>query len=134
MESPSVTDPFLGIDRRLNRQGRGNYSLGFRHDMPTRNFNYGLTYQRGILDSNKAYDIDRIESYNSDAFLILFVEYQGWEGMTLRFEATNPHESTRCRVRLRYNGGTIATGALSELEDSCSHTGEKYAIKIRGTF
>lgn len=134
LESSSVADPFLGIDRRLNRQGRGNYSLGFRHDMPLRNINYGFTYNNGILDGRKVFDIDRIESYNSDAFSILFVEYQGWEGMTLRFEATNPHESERCRVRLRYNGGTIATGSLSELEDSCSHTGEKYAIKIRGTF
>ncbi|PCI74667.1 MAG: hypothetical protein COB20_14845 [SAR86 cluster bacterium] len=134
LESSSVADPFLGIDRRLNRQGRGSYSLGFRHDMPERDINYGFTYRNSILDGRKVFDIDRIESYNSDAFSVLFVEYQGWEGMTLRFEATNPHESERCRVRLRYNGGTIATGALSELEDSCSHTGEKYAIKIRGTF
>ena len=134
LESSSVTDPFLGIDRRLNRQGRGNYSLGLRHDMPARDINYGLTYQNSILDNRKAFDIDRIESYNSNAFSILFVEYQGWEGMTLRFEATNPLESERCRVRLRYNNGTIATGTLSEIEDSCSHNGEKYAIKIRGTF
>ena len=134
LESSSVTDPFLGIDRRLNRQGRGSYSLGFRHDMPARDINYGFTYNNSILDGRKVFDIDRIESYNSDAFSILFLEYQGWEGMTLRFEATNPHESERCRVRLRYNDGTIASGVLSEIEDSCSHTGEKYAIKIRGTF
>jgi outer membrane receptor for ferrienterochelin and colicins len=134
LESSSVTDPFLGIGRRLNRQGRGSYSLGFRHDMPARDINYGFTYNNSILDGRKVFDIDRIESYNSDAFSILFLEYQGWEGMTLRFEATNPHESERCRVRLRYNDGTIASGVLSEIEDSCSHTGEKYAIKIRGTF
>jgi len=134
VEDSSVTDPFLGIDRRLTRQGRGNYNFGFRHDMPTRNINYGFTYRNSIQDNQKVYDIDRIESYNSDAFSILFVEYQGWEGMTLRFEATNPRESMRCRIRTRYSGGTIATGKLSELEDSCSHNGEKYAIKIRGTF
>jgi outer membrane receptor for ferrienterochelin and colicins len=134
LESSSVADPFLGIDRRLNRQGRGDYSLGLRHDMPHRNVNYGFTYRNSILDGRKVFDIDRIESYNSDAFSILFIEYQGFEGMTLRFEASNPHESERCRVRLRYSGGTIATGALSEIEDSCSHAGEKYAIKIRGTF
>ncbi|MFT5843549.1 MAG: hypothetical protein ACI80L_002346, partial [Pseudohongiellaceae bacterium] len=134
VEDSSVTDPFLGIDRRLTRQGRGDYNFGFRHDMPIRNINYGFTYRNSIQDNQKVYDIDRIESYNSDAFSILFVEYQGWEGMTLRFEATNPRESERCRIRTRYNGGTIATGNLSELEDSCSHNGEKYAIKIRGTF
>ncbi|GJM14225.1 MAG: hypothetical protein DHS20C12_26280 [Pseudohongiella sp.] len=134
LESSNVVDPFLGIERRLSRQGRGNYNLGFRHDMPERNINYGFTYRNSVRDNNKVYDIDRIESYNSDAFSILFVEYQGIEGMTIRFEATNPHESNRCRVRSRYTGGTIATGVLSEIEDSCSHTGEKYAIKIRGTF
>ncbi len=134
LESSSVTDPFLGIDRRLNRQGRGDYSLGFRHDMPTRNINYGFTYRNSILDNRKVFDIDRIESYNSNPFSILFVEYQGWEGITLRFEATNPHENVRCRVRTRYTGGTISTGNLSEIEDSCSHNGEKYAIKLRGTF
>ncbi len=134
LEDSSVTDPFRSIERRLSRQGRGNYNLGFRHDMPLRNFNYGFTYRNGIRDNNKVYDIDRIESYNSDAFTIMFLEYQGIEGMTLRFEATNVHESERCRVRSRYTGGTIATGSLNEIEDSCSHNGEKYAIKIRGTF
>jgi len=134
LESSNVTDSFLGIDRRLSRQGRGNYNIGFRHDMPERNINYGFTYRNSIRDNNKVYDIDRIESYNSSAFSILFLEYQGWEGMTVRFESTNPHESSRCRVRSRYAAGTIATGTLSETENSCSHNGEKYAIKIRGTF
>ena len=43
-------------------------------------------------------------------------------------------EGERCRVRSRFVGGTIATGYLNEIEDSCSNTGIKYAIKIRGTF
>ena len=63
-----------------------------------------------------------------------FLEIQGWGGLIYRFEATNPPEQYRCRIRTRYVGGTIATGRLNETEDSCSHTGEKYAIKIRGTF
>lgn len=134
LENSSVTDPFLGIERRLRQQGRGNYNIGYRHDMPARNINYGFTYRNNIRDNNKVYDIDRIESYNSDAFSVMFLEYQGIEGITVRFEATNPHESNRCRVRSRYTGGTIATGSLNEVEDSCSHTGEKYAVKIRGTF
>jgi len=134
LEDSSVTDPFLGIDRRLNRQGRGNYNFSFRHDMPARNMNYGLTYNNSIKDNSKVYDIDKIESYNSDAFAILFLEVQGWAGLTYRFEATNIHESVRCRVRERYVGGTLGTGTLSEIEDSCSHAGEKYAVKVRGTF
>lgn len=134
LEDSSVTDPFLGIDRRLSRQGRGSYNFGFRHDIPARSINYGINYNNSIKDNSKVYDIDKIESYNSDAFVIMFLELQGWAGLTYRFEATNIHESERCRVRSRYTGGTIATGTISEIEDSCSHTGEKYAIKIRGTF
>ncbi len=69
-----------------------------------------------------------------DDFVIAFLEIQGWGGLIYRFEAYNFHEQDRCRIRSRYVGGTIATGALNEIEDSCSHPGEKYAIKIRGTF
>jgi len=91
-----------------------------------------------------------------DDFVIAFIELQGWGGLTYRFEATNFHEQERCRVRSRYIGGTIATGSFheqercrvrsryiggtiatgsfNEIENSCSQAGEKYAIKVRGTF
>lgn len=134
LEDSKVTDPFLGIERRISRQGRGSYNFGFRHDLPARSMNYGITYNDSIQDNNKVYDIDKIESYNSNAFVIMFLEVQGWAGLTYRFEATNIHESERCRVRSRYTGGTIATGSIREIENSCSHNGEKYAVKIRGTF
>ena len=134
VEDSSVTDPFLGIDRRLRRQARGNTNLSFRHDLTAQKLNYGFTYRREIPGNRKVFDIDKIESFEQDAFVIMFLEMQGWAGLTYRFEATNIHESERCRERSRYINGTIATGMLSEIEDSCSHTGEKYAIKIRGTF
>jgi len=134
VEDSSVTDPFLGIDRRLNFQGRGNTNFSFRHDIPARNINYGITYRKEIPGGTQRFDIDKIESFAQDAFVIMFLEVQGWAGLTYRFETTNIHESERCRIRSRYIGGTIASGTLNEIEDSCSHTGEKYAIKIRGTF
>ncbi|MCI5105529.1 MAG: TonB-dependent receptor plug domain-containing protein [Pseudomonadales bacterium] len=130
----SVTDPFLGIDRRLNRGGRGSWRLGFRHDVSSLGLNYGVNYNESFEGGILAYDIDKIEDYDSDGFLLAFVEKQGWGGLIYRFEATNVHESYRCRIRTRFVNGTIATGNISEIEDSCSHTGEKYAIKIRGTF
>ena len=134
VEDSNVTDPFLGTDRRLTRHGRGRYNLGLRHDLPSRGISYGFTYNASFQDNSKVYDIDKIESYNSDPFVIAFLETQGWAGLTFRFEATNFQESWRCRERSRYTGGTLFTGTLSELEDSCSHSGEKYAVKVRGTF
>ena len=83
---------------------------------------------------SRVHDIDKIEDYNSDDFLVVFVEMQGWGDLTYRFEATNIHESVRCRIRTRYINGTIGTGTLSEIENSCSQAGEQYGIKIRGTF
>lgn len=134
LEDSSVTDPFLGTERKINRQGKGSYSFGFRHDLDARSINYGLNYNDSFEGGRLAYDIDKIEDYDQDAFIMAFVEVQGWAGLTYRFEATNFHEQYRCRVRTRYENGTIATGNISEIEDSCSHAGEKYAIKIRGTF
>ena len=96
--------------------------------------NYGLNYGHGIADNNKVYDIDKIEKYVSGDFMTAFVEKVGFMGFTYRFEAMNILEGERCRERFRYVGGTIATGNLSEVENSCSNTGIKYSIKIRGTF
>lgn len=102
--------------------------------MGGRNISYGVNFS-GTFDGDQiVYDIDKTEDYVRDDFIMAFLEIQGWGGLIYRFEATNPHEQYRCRIRTRYSGGTIATGSLSEIEDSCSHAGEKYAIKIRGTF
>ena len=133
VEDSNVVDPFLGIDRRFSRQGRGEARVGFRHDFPARNFNYGFSWSHNFRDGRIAYDIDKIESYNSGDWVRLFAETQGWAELIYRLEVFNPMENKRCRVRSRYLGGTIATGYLSEIEDSCSHTGPTIAIKIRGT-
>ena len=134
VEDSSVTDPFLGIDRRLRQAGRGSFRFGYRHDLTAMSMNYGFNYNHGFEGNRKAFDIDKIEAYESGDFLTAFVEKVGFMGFTYRFEAMNILEGERCRVRNRYVGGTIATGYLNEIEDSCSNTGIKYAIKIRGTF
>jgi outer membrane receptor for ferrienterochelin and colicins len=134
VEDSSVVDPFLGIDRRLRQAGRGSSRLGYRHDVTALSLNYGFNYMHSFEGNRKAYDIDKIEAYESGDFLTAFVEKVGFMGFTYRFEAMNMLEGERCRVRNRYVGGTIATGYLNEIEDSCSNTGIKYAIKIRGTF
>jgi hypothetical protein len=96
--------------------------------------NYGFSYNHGFSGNRKLYDIDKIEDYYSGDFLTTFVETVGFAGLTYRFEAMNLLEGERCRERYRYTGGTIATGSLAEIEDSCSNTGVKLALKIRGTF
>lgn len=134
LEESEVTDPFLGSKRRLRQAGRGGYSFGFRHDVASLSMNYGLNFRHSITGDRAAYDIDKIEDYEQGDFMIMFLETRGWADLTYRFEATNVLKGERCRVRSRYIGGTIATGTLNEIEDSCSDTGVKLAIKIRGTF
>lgn len=134
LEDSSVTDPFLGIDRRLRQGGRGSFRLGYRHDLPVHSLNYGFNFNHSFKGNRKAFDVDKIEDYNSGDFMTTFVEMVGPMGLTYRFETMNLLTGERCRERSRYLGGTIATGYLNEIEDSCSDTGIKYAIKIRGTF
>ncbi|MEQ8953956.1 MAG: TonB-dependent receptor, partial [Gammaproteobacteria bacterium] len=115
VEDGSVIDPFVGNDRRLSRQGRGSYRVGFRHDLRSRNINYGLNFNDGFEGGRIAYDVNKIEDYDSDPFVMAFLELRGPWSLTYRFEATNTHESERCRIRSRYLGGTIATGTLDEV-------------------
>ncbi len=134
VEDSSVKDPFLGIDRRLRQAGRGSFRLGYLHDLSGMSLNYGFNYNHGFKDNRKAFDVDKWEDYNSGDFMTTFVETVGFMGLTYRFETMNLLKGERCRERYRYVGGTIATGNLNEIENSCSDTGIKYAIKIRGTF
>jgi len=134
LEDSQVTDPFLGIDRRIRQAGRGSVRVGYRHDLPARSLNYGFNFSHSLEGNRKVYDIDKIEDYNNGDSLTVFVETIGWAGLTYRFESMNTLEGERCRDRYRYVGGTIATGTLAEIEDSCSNTGIKLALKIRGTF
>jgi len=135
LEESSVTDPFLGIERRLSRQGKGSIRFGYRHDITAgRNTNYGFNFNHGFSGDNIAWDIDKIEDYDQGDSLTVFFETVAWADFTYRFEAMNALDAERCRIRSRYTGGTIATGVLNEIEDSCSITGAKLAIKIRGTF
>lgn len=132
IEDSNVTDPFLGSERRLNRRGIGRFNLGFRHDMPSRNMNWGFRYRKTISRDIFSYDIDKIEEIDDDGFINAWFELQGWADLTYRFEAMD--SGNRCRIRSRFIDGTIATGILNEIEDSCSTSGLKLAIKIRGTF
>ena len=134
MEESTVTDPFLKRDReRSMRSGGSRYSIGIRHDLPQlNNTNWGIDFRREFYNDYTVWDIDKIEQYPKDFSYYSWIETQAWGGLIYRFEARDSGE--RCRIRTRYIAGTIATGTIGELEDSCSESGPTLAIKIRGTF
>ncbi len=126
-----ITDPFLGIERRFN--GRGNTRIGFRHDLPALNLNYGFTYSVDFNGGQKNIDIDTIERYSSEPNLSFFISKVAFDDITFRFESMNTLNSTFCRERLRY-AGTTAANNLREIENSCNNSGQKLALKVRTTF
>lgn len=134
LEESTLTDPFLNIEReRSIRGGASQYNFGFRHDIPTRNnMNWGFNYRREFFNDFKVWDVDKIEQYPKVGSVSSWIEVQAWGGLVYRFEARDARD--RCRVRTRYTNGTIATGVIDEIEDSCSDAGPVLAIKIRGTF
>ena len=134
LEESTMVDPFLQRDRERSMRGGGSsYSFGFRHDIPSfNNMNYGVNYRREFYNEFRVYDVDKIEQYPKIGSYFAWAEIQGRGGIVYRFEARDARD--RCRVRTRYTGGTIATGVIDEIEDSCSDTGPVLAIKIRGTF
>jgi len=127
-----VHDPIVGGDRRFN--GRGNASIGFRHDLPSLGVNYGFDLQNDFHGGEKNIDVDTLETSRPGRQLNLFISKVAFQDITFRLEANNVLKSEFCRDRLRFDG-LVANGLLEEIEDSCgSGGGQKIAIKIRTTF
>ncbi|MFT7470460.1 MAG: outer membrane receptor for ferrienterochelin and colicins [Kiritimatiellia bacterium] len=128
-----IEDPFLGIDRRFARFGRGRLTLGFRHDVPLWNMNYGLEWSNRFDSNEKIYDIDDIEDYLGEPNTNAFVQFVDSRGITYRFDARNATSNLQCRERTRYIG-RISANVLEEIEDQCSTSGRIVSLKINGTF
>ena len=129
----NITDPFLGIERRFSRFGRGRLNLGFRHDVPKWNMNYGLEWSNRFDNNEKIYDIDDIADYIGQPNTTAFVQFVDSRGITYRFDARNATSNLQCRERQRYIG-RINTGILEEIEDQCATSGRVVSLKINGTF
>jgi outer membrane receptor for ferrienterochelin and colicins len=129
----NITDPFLGIERRFSRYGRGRLNLGFRHDVPKWNMNYGLEWSNRFDSNEKIYDIDDIADYIGQPNTTAFVQFVDTRGITYRFDARNATSNLQCRERQRYIG-RINTGILEEIEDQCATSGRVVSLKINGTF
>jgi len=133
LQDSEVTDPFLGIERRMAMHSRGYARIGFQHDLPSMNLNYGFNYYYGLKGDIKRYDIDDIEDYWFDPNMSIFVEKVALNGITFRLESTNSFDGERCRERTRFDGATI-DGIVEEIETSCSTPGHTIALTVRGTF
>lgn len=135
VQDSSVTDPFLGIDRRMRHNSRWFGRSSFRHDITDWDFSYGINYFNSAQDgSGRTYiDIEDVEREIGDYGLSLFMEKKAFGGVTFRFDMQNANDPQRCRERYRFEGAT-ANGVLEEVEDQCSSTGVKYSLKVRHTF
>ena len=135
LQDSQVTDPFLGTQRRLRRNGRWFGRANFRHDITEYNFSYGFSYFNFARDGSglTQIDINDTETDIGEYGLNFFAEKQAFNGITFRFDIQNANNQIRCRERIRYVGATAA-GIIEEVEDSCNGTGVKYALKIRQTF
>jgi outer membrane receptor for ferrienterochelin and colicins len=135
LQDSQVTDPFLGTQRRLRRNGRWFGRANFRHDITEYNFSYGFSYFNSARDGSglTQIDINDTETDIGEYGLNFFAEKQAFNGVTFRFDIQNANNQIRCRERVRFVGTTVA-GIVEEVEDSCNGTGVKYALKIRQTF
>lgn len=135
IQDSQVTDPFLGTERRLRHNGRWFGRASFRHDVIRHDLSYGFNYFNSAQDGDALTQIDiiDIERQIGDYGLSLFVEKKAFNGITFRLDVQNANDPLRCRERTRFLGATIG-GIVEEVEDYCSGSGVKYALKVRRTF
>jgi len=135
VQDSQVTDPFLGTERRLRHNGRWFGRASFRHDVIKYDLSYGFNYFNSAQDGDALTQIDiiDIERQIGDYGLSLFVEKKAFNGITFRLDVRNANDPLRCRERTRFLGATIG-GIVEEVEDYCSGSGVKYALKVRHTF
>jgi len=134
VEDSKITDPFLGTQRRFLFSNRGMSSLGFRHDIPKWNLNYGVSWNNSFDGNRTRIDIDDIELSAGDPFWQSFVEWRGPFSMTYRLNASRlVNDGEFCRERQRFVG-RVSSGILEEIEDQCSSSGRTISLSVNGTF
>ena len=128
-----VKDPFTGQERSFTFFHRGEFELGFRHDIPERRINWGMQIRDRVDGDYNFYDIDDLLSENRQPWVTAFAEAIVMENYTVRFDVRNATDSIRCRERVRYVGH-ISDRLVEELESNCSTTGPVLTFKISSTF
>ena len=128
-----ITDPFTGRDRRFAFNGRGRWTLSFRHDLPNWNMNYGASWSNRFDGNQKRYDIDDVVSSLGEPNASIFAEYIAPNGTTFRFDSYDITSNENCNERMRFVG-RLSAGILEEIENRCSTRGIVMSLKISGTF
>ncbi|MCW8194414.1 TonB-dependent receptor [Proteobacteria bacterium 005FR1] len=133
VQDSEVMDPFTEEYRRLKDEGRGKFSLGFRHDVPALGLNYGADYTYFFQGEEMEVDIEDTQERFRPANTSLFVEKVAFRGVTFRLESFNLFEADSCYERTRFLGPT-AGGIVEEVEDRCFSYGRKVKLSIKTTF
>lgn len=128
-----VTDPLLGGERRFNNYHRGDFDIGFRHDIPQWKMNWGVSMVNQIDGNTKRWDIDDIEDFHADPVVAAFVELIAFDNITFRFDVSNLTDTDNCRDRTRFIG-RISANILEEVEFNCAGSGRVLALNVSGTF
>jgi outer membrane receptor for ferrienterochelin and colicin len=135
VQDSKIFSPLIGKNRKVVPFDRGNVRIGFRHDVPAQNFNYGFNYRDGIDGNRPFYDIDNVIWIGSGMFsnLSLFAEKINVGRLTYRFEVDNLLNQDACQERRRFNG-YLREGDVREIERFCTTNGVRFTIKVRATF
>ena len=135
LRDSEVTDPFLGIKRRMRNNGRWSARMSFRHDITDLALSYGLFYSNNSNHGSGrvAIDIIDIEEGKNQPNLSAFIEKKAFGNITFRLDAQNLTDNEFCRTRTRFVGATAA-GVVEEIEDFCSGNGLKLVFKARASF
>lgn len=128
-----VRDPFTSEIHRFNNYTRGQFQLGFRHDVPQWRLNYGVNMKNDIDGATKRWDIYDIESDYADPAYTAFLEVVGFNNLTFRLDIDNLTDVDTCRNRFRYLGH-IADNILEEVEYNCGSSGRTFSLKVSGRF
>lgn len=133
LRESEVRDPFQNIDRSFDNFHRGQFDIGFRHDIPRWRMNYGLSWNNQFDGDLMRYDIEDVESDKRDPFVTAFAEVRALGDTTFRLDVRNLNDSPNCRERQRYEGH-VRDGILEELEMRCSSFGPVVTFRISGNF
>lgn len=128
-----VTDPITGEVRSFNDYSKGQFQLGFRHDIPRWRMNYGMNMNSPINGDNKLWDLEDIEASRSDGFAMAFVEVFAFDNMSFRLDSRNLFDGQNCRDRVRFDGRR-SDGILEEVEYMCNGSGRVITFRMSGTF